>query len=852
MEFRHEIINFPKKLPIKFFLHRIGNVSRHWHQSLELIVAMKGQVDINVGNASYRLGAGDLILINSNEVHELHSEDATMVALQIKLELLKEVVVDIKKMYFDCNTANTNDPEAFKNIKRIVAQILQHNINASEFVDLKNASLVYELIYELCAHFSSDEPEAALQPKEGLDRLRRILDYVNSHYGEPISLQEVAKQEFLSVPYLSKYFKKKLGLSFSEYLKDLRLHYAVNDLLNESLTIDKIAAKNGFPNVRSFVTAFSEKYGELPSVWRKKHAEEVSGSIEATKEKSVNYYQDEPHSYHEEISRFIESNLGEPSVYAPRERILRSLTSTIQIDLSGPADRLNHHFKNFIGVSRVKEVLYADVQEALRTAQREIGFKYIKMHGLLDDDLMVYDEDAEGKPLFNFRLIDKAFDFLLSVGLKPLVQFSFMPAKLASDLSKTVFYANMNTSPPKDMEKWNRLVEALTLHLIGRYGTEEVRSWLFCVWNEPSSSNLLFGFKQDETFFSLYQNTYETVKNIDPALPFGGPAAFSTYNKSEDWLFSFLAFSQSSGCLPDFITVHYYDIDLISHDNHLSMDKQLNLSPVTDSFKQFIDRLQDRLREAKLADLPVYMTEWNSTVSHKDLMSDTCFKSSYVIKNIAENYDRLDSFGYWLLTDLHEENRLPRQVFHGGLGLFTFNNIKKPAYHAFCFLNKLGDFLVERGDGYFVTKQADRYQILLYNYHHYDDIYANGISISISHKERYAHFPNKTNREFRLELSPLAGDFEIKHSVVNRTYGSAYDNALNLGQTEELSRDDIEYLRRISIPKIEKERISCSEGLTIHAVLEPFEIRLIEVSKIYEPGRSRSLQQANSNVEEIK
>jgi xylan 1,4-beta-xylosidase len=833
LEFRHEIINFPKKLPIKFFLHRIGSVSRHWHQSLELIVTIKGQVDINVNNTSYQLGAGDLILINSNEVHELHSEDATMIALQIKLELLKEVVVDIKKMYFDCNTAKTLDGERFRTIKRIVAQILQHNIHASEFIDLKNASLVYELIYELCTHFSSEEHEGPHQTKEALDRLRRILDHINSHYNEPLSLQNVAKQEFLSVPYLSKYFKNKLGLSFSDYLKDLRLHYAVNDLMNESLTIDKIAAKNGFPNVRSFVTAFGDKYGELPSIWRKKHAEEISGSIETTKEKAVNYYQDEPHSYQEEISRFIASSLGEPSAAAPPQPHFKHHATTNRVDVREPAVKLMHHFKQYIGVSRVKEVLYADVQEALRTAQREIGFRYIKMHGLLDDDLMVYGEDSEGKAVYQFRLIDKAFDFLLSVGLKPLVQFSFMPSKLASDLSKTVFYANMNTSPPKDMDKWNRLVNALTRHLIGRYGRTEVCSWMFCVWNEPSSSNLLFGFKQDETFFSLYKNTYDTVKGIDPALSFGGPAAFSTYNKNEDWLFTFLDFSRNNACLPDFITVHYYDIDLLVQ-NNLSMDKQLNLSPVTDSFQQFIDRLELRLQEAGLSDLPVYMTEWNSTVSHKDLMSDTCFKSSYVIKNITENYDRLESFGYWLLTDLHEENRLPQQVFHGGLGLFTYNNIKKPAYHAFCFLNRLGDELVGRGQGYFITRRGQDYQILLHNYHHYDDIYANGISISISHKERYAHFPNKTKREQRLELSPLNGHYEIKHSIVNRNYGSAYDNALSLGQAADWSVADIEYLRDISIPRVEKELRFTADILTIHAVLEPFEIRLIEITEVFE------------------
>lgn len=102
----------------------------------------------------------------------------------------------------------------------------------------------------------------------------------------------------------------------------------------------------------------------------------------------------------------------------------------------------------------------------------------------------------------------------------------------------------------------------------------------------------------------------------------------------------------------------------------------MNLSPVSHSFTEFIDRLKQRLEESKFDSLPVYLTEWNSTVSHKDLMSDTCFKSAYIIKNLTENYDRLDAFGYWLLTDLHEENLLPQQLFHGGLGLFTYNNIK--------------------------------------------------------------------------------------------------------------------------------------------------------------------------------
>ncbi|MCE3199743.1 GH39 family glycosyl hydrolase [Paenibacillus sonchi] len=825
MEFRHEVISFPKQLPIKFFLHRIGQVNRHWHQSLELIINIKGSVHITVSNQSYELGAGDIILINSNEVHELHAEDATMIALQIKLELLKEVSTDIQKMYYDCNSARSGHPDRFKPLKRIVAQILKYNIHPNEYIDLKNISLVYELIYELGSNFSTDGKDINSYSQENLDRLSRILDYVNSKYSDPISLQNMAKTEYLSVPYLSKYFKRNMGMSFSDYLKDIRLHHAVNDLLNESLTIDKVAAQNGFPNVRSFVVAFTEKYGELPSVWRRKHAGEMLGSIEATKEKSVNYYQDEPLSYYEDITAFIESNLESAPVDLP-QRIGSSRTSLIKVPAAGSGQGLRHHFKNFIGVSRAKEVLLADVQQALRIAQAEIGFKYIKMHSLLDDDMMVYNEDAEGKPVYNFQFIERVFDFLLSIRLKPLVQFSFMPKKLASNLEKTVFYNHINTSPPKSIDKWNGLIRALTQHLIQRYGLEEVRSWLFCVWNEPSSSNLLFGFSHDDIFNQLYQNTYTTVKQIDSAIPFGGPAAFSTYNKNEDWLFQFLNFSREQGCTPDFITIHYYDIDLW---NYNGQDNQLNLSPVSHSFSEFIDRLKQRLHESRFESLPVYLTEWNSTVSHKDLMSDTCFKSAYIIKNLTENYDRLDAFGYWLLTDLHEENLLPQQLFHGGLGLFTYNNIKKPSYHAFSFLNKLGNERIAGGDGYFITRSSTGFQILLHNYHHYDEVYAKGVSISISYHERYSHFPAKSRKEFNFELAPVSGTYDLIEHLVNQQFGSAFDNENNIGGAMEHSADEIHYLRSISVPKLSKSRVHASGALQIQAVLEPFEIRLIEI-----------------------
>ncbi|MCZ0702503.1 GH39 family glycosyl hydrolase [Natronobacillus azotifigens] len=819
-------------------------MKRHWHQTLELILNIRGDVKIVVNEEAFHLKSGDIILINSNEIHELYSDDAVMIALQIKPELLKDIVIDTKKLYFDCNSVRSNKPDRFRSIKRVIAQIIKYNMDTNELIDLKNASLVYELIFELCVNFLSDKKDAQQYTEETLDRLSGILGYINSNYNEQITLNELAEKEFLSVPYLSKFFKQSMGISYSDYIKQVRLHHAVIDLYNDTLTIDNVASKNGFPNTRSFVTAFREKYNELPSTWRKKNVGKALGSIEATKESSVNYLHNEPLSYYKDIANFIEQYAELESTIALADDKTPKYSTNISADVSKFKRKLYHSFKTFTGVSRAKEILTVPVQEALKLVQKEIGFTYIKMHSILDDDMMVYNETSSGSPIYNFRLIENVFDFLLSINLKPLVQFSFMPKKLASNSEKTVFYTEINTSPPIDMDKWKQLIHALTNHLIKRYGRKEVRSWLFCVWNEPSTSNHLFGFEKNEIFYNLYKNTYQVIKEIDSSLSFGGPAAFSTYGKSEDWFFRFLDFSITNQCKPDFITIHYYDIDL-STVKDSTMDnlyfpqienKELCLSPTKNSFTQFIDRVKKGLQKIGFDDEKVYLTEWNSTVSHRDLMNDTCFKASYIIKNITENYDRLDSFGYWLLTDYHEEYLMNKSLFHGGLGMLAYDNIKKPSYHAFFLLNKLGDVLVESGDGYMITKREDDYQIILHNYQHYNDTYAKGIAINISYNNRYSNFTNNSKREFYIELSNIEGTYEIRHTLVNRTHGSAFDNEVRLGKTEGYHTiDELNYLKGISVPKIKIEYAdSSSKSITIQTILEPHEIRLIELSKLSE------------------
>ncbi len=126
-----------------------------------------------------------------------------------------------------------------------------------------------------------------------------------------------------------------------------------------------------------------------------------------------------------------------------------------------------------VGAGRAEEGLRADWQQQLATVQDEIGFHYLRMHGLLNDEMAVYTEDKQGNPEFNFQYVDTLYDALLKMHIRPFVELTFMPSKLASGPG-TVFWWKGNTSPPKDPAKWALLIRTLLDHWRERYGEQEM------------------------------------------------------------------------------------------------------------------------------------------------------------------------------------------------------------------------------------------------------------------------------------------------------------------------------------------------------------------------------------------
>lgn len=317
-------------------------------------------------------------------------------------------------------------------------------------------------------------------------------------------------------------------------------------------------------------------------------------------------------------------------------------------------------------IGKAKDGLITEVQKQLRTVQKELGFKYIRFHGIFDDEMMVYNEDSSGNPVFNFIYIDQLFDFFVEIGLKPFIELGFMPEKLARE-KNVVFFIPSVISMPSNMQKWTNLVQAFILHCMDRYGKDEVEQWYFEFWNEPEIVGA-FWFNTVDDYLSFYYHTYKAVKEISNNIQIGGPALCVSSDIVE-WLDRYFTFCETEKYIPDFFTFHFYlhvGTTGIFSSTIRSGSHGFILSENPDYLKDTIIRIKEIISPYNYNDSQIHMTEWNSSPSHRDLSHDTLYNASYIVKNILENMDSIGSFGYWTLSDVIEEFPLPSWCFHGG------------------------------------------------------------------------------------------------------------------------------------------------------------------------------------------
>ncbi|OZV83896.1 xylan 1,4-beta-xylosidase [Micromonospora echinospora] len=363
-----------------------------------------------------------------------------------------------------------------------------------------------------------------------------------------------------------------------------------------------------------------------------------------------------------------------------------------------PTGRLGDAWRACVGTGRFELALRRDHQDSLALAQREIGFRHIRGHGLLSDGVGVhrpYEYRGTRHVRHAFTYVDQVIDAWLALGVRPFLELGFMPSGLASG-DQTVFWWRGNVTPPRSWREWADLVRATLTHLVDRYGLDEVRGWPIEVWNEPN----LTAFWRDadrDAYHRLYEVTAHTVKEVDAGLRVGGPAISPG---ADEWLPAFAEFTADRAVPVDFVSRHAYTSGPA---RHVPFGTHQTLAPAASLLEQFAAPRR-HLAGTALAGLPVHVTEFNSSYRPDNAVHDTAFHAAYLAPVLAAGGDLVDSFSYWTFSDVFEEVGVPTALFHGGFGLLTHRQVKKPAYHLYAFLARMGEHVLARGVDHLVTR----------------------------------------------------------------------------------------------------------------------------------------------------
>lgn len=407
---------------------------------------------------------------------------------------------------------------------------------------------------------------------------------------------------------------------------------------------------------------------------------------------------------------------------------------TQEIDVSSKGHPFQKHWQFCIGSGHAPLTLRADSQELLARLHRELGISYVRFHGVLSDDMGVVNTFADLFPLrggerfseYNFRRIAASYDGILKAGMKPFVELSFMPEKIAADPSKRCFfyYRDKNViSLPKDDAAWTDLITAFVQFLLARYGKEEVESWYFEVWNEPDLSGFFAGTKED--YFHLYEITARAIKAVDEGLQVGGPAT-----SCSKWVHGFLAFCKENKVPVDFVSTHQYagdpvgmidvegkseaeekpedfsgfgeadlfagvpDGSVLDALRHMMPDPSETKDLPDDVFRTNARIVREQIARSGVQEkdggpLPLFYTEWSENAVFSAWTNDTRKEAAYLVRAALDTEGVIDASSVWCASDIFEEFHLFREEFHGGFGLLTQSGIEKPSFWAMKLLSIL-------------------------------------------------------------------------------------------------------------------------------------------------------------------
>lgn len=773
----------------------------HFHPELEFIFVVEGQIRLEMQGRSDLMKKHDVVLINAGAQHAIHvQEKAILCVVNYSWQLLSSMLGG-EESVFACNSA-ADRKRSYLKLQAIFQQLVYHAVSRKHKTSCIEQSLLYRLLDELVEYYLQS---TRLHDSQEDLRLHRILRYVGANFQSNISLSALADEMFVSTSTLSRFFKKKTGIYFADYVNQVRLDYAAQELGLTDKNVTQIAVDSGFSNLSAFNRVFREMYGMTPSDYRKQ-------TKQTLQEQST-----------EEIA--LKEQLKDQLEFEILENTQRPASAVVQVQTSMREGTAYSKVWNLtMNAGSCNTLLLSNMQQHVLYLAENLGFRYVRMWNIFSVPMMITDGKHMGG--YQYDRLDIVFDFLVEHHLIPFLDMSVRPNAAAKAEGEAVFFESESVQFAS-RAAWEAMVAHFIQHVVKRYGLDTVSKWVFELSYDTvhiPESNCY----QDENYDNVtaFCYLYRQLKAVSPDIQVGGPGAIIGWRDADTR--DFLKRCRQNACIPDFISAFLFPYETAVEGGRMTRRRIANV----DNEREQIAHLKEMVAQSGL-DSRIYISEWNNSLSNRDYLNDSCFRAAYVAEKIEQLWGEVDMLGLWMASDwVSNYYDTGSRIANGGSGLLTKDLIHKPVYYALKFLSSMGDTLIDKGKSYFITCREQRdYYILCYNFKWYDCSYFVSREDIDDPRVIPTLFQDGDPLTFKFQLQDLPfAHCVVKKRLVSPKEGMILTEWSKFQYALTLDAPDVQYIRQACFPRMSMEHMDApGHTLSFETVLQPHEVMLIHI-----------------------
>lgn len=788
--------------PFKVHFYRSYDTVEMIESNYIIFYLIRGEGEVIVSEKAYVLKEENVLLVNYNHSYSVRLSGDSLL---MKIEIDYQTLCGLSKgntLLFECYDFGQRSTKYEKFRYRLNELLGEFSVEPTGMSCRKMSKL-----YNICDYIvhSFVVSEVSKLHSEHIGKIRDVFEYLEKHYQERITLNEVADYFYMALSSFSRFFSKATGITFVKYLTKIRLEHALSDLLLSDLGISNIAYKNGFGSISQFNKQFKQIYKMTPYELKNKT---LAGKINGNTENEE--------KLDERLSEDLEQYQNKVRLVVVREQKIHIQEEEIDTLQGKPYANPWGKLINFGFASRL---LSAEYQKQIIFLKKNLNFEYGIINGIFSPEFGLKEEKSDER--LNFVNFDSVLDFFVKNNIKPVIIFDNQKFNMIKKLNErdTIQCLEIFEDEEQCLSELRDLID----HIIYRYGIREVNSWKFEVWYYELDKSIL-GLK--ENFLEVWDKIYELIKERISEAQIGG-TSLGVSVKYETSLEFYRAW-RTARYLPDFLTVNLFPYKVADRPGIMEAVRQ----EVESSFGRNLMEFKSILKEAGYPEIPLIALEWNLSFVQRNYFNDMAGKATIMMSQMVQGLDEKIEVGYWPASDLYAGDYDADHILNGACGLVSAEGICKPVFYAWKFLGELQDLLVDRGDHYIVTKDGRGFfTVILFNNKKLNYNYYTMSESLVGPQDSREIFADEDSLEIKLTLKGIPNKkYLLRKQIIGPDHGSVLDEWMKLGIDLPLSISDMVYLKNRCTPFRKNQEITAQQHqLTIMETLGPHEIMLLQI-----------------------